>query len=60
MDMQQQKRIAYEMTMEYFKQHNLFGRPQAYIDQIVREFAEIENSFYESLTKNSKLFDKCL
>ena len=60
MDMQQQKRIAYEMTMEYFKLHNLFGRPKSCIDQIVNEFAEIENSFYESLTKNSKLFDKCL
>lgn len=48
------------MTMEYFKQNKLFTKTKGNEEEIVKEFAEIENAFYESLTKHSKLFDKCL
>lgn len=60
MVMQQQKEIAYQMTMEYIKQNKMFVKSKDKTDDMVKEFAEIENAFYESLTKNSKLFDKCL
>ena len=60
MVMQQQKQLAYDMTMEYFKPNKLFTKTKGNEEEIVKEFAEIENAFYESLTKHSKLFDKCL
>lgn len=60
MVMQQQKQLAYDMTMEYFKQNKLFTKTKGNEEEIIKEFAEIENAFYESLTKHSKLFDKCL
>lgn len=60
MVMQQQKQLAYGMTMKYFKQNKLFTKTKGNEEEIVKEFAEIENAFYESLTKHSKLFDKCL
>lgn len=60
MTRQQQQQIAYEMTLEYFKQNELFVRSKGQEDVIVKEFAEIENEFYKSLTKHSKLFDMCL
>lgn len=60
MTMQQQKQMAYDMTMEYFRQNNLFAKTKGYEDDIVKEFAETENAFYDSLTINSHLFNKCL
>lgn len=60
MILRQQQQIAYEMTMEYFRQNELFVRSKGQEDVIVKEFAEIENEFYKSLTKHSNLFDTCL
>lgn len=50
MDMTTQKRLAYEMTMEYFKQNNLFAKPKSQIKEIVEEFAEVQKNFYDSMT----------
>lgn len=56
MTVQQQKQISYEMTMEYFRQNKLFERTKGNEDEIVKEFAKTQKSFYESLTQNSRLF----
>lgn len=56
MDMTTQKRIAYEMTMEYFKQNELFSIPKNQIDETVKVFAEVQKMFYDAMTKHSREF----
>lgn len=60
MVMSQQKQLAYDMAMEYFRQNDMFKHQISDSDYMVEKFAEVENAFYTSLTKYSKEFDKCL
>ena len=50
--------LARQMTMEYFKQNSLFPKSKEQIDDTVKEFAEIENTFYKSLLSNKIRFKK--
>ena len=48
--------LARQMTMEYFKQNNLFPKSKEQIDDSVKEFAEIETAFYKSLLSHKTQF----
>ena len=50
--------LARQMTMEYFKQNNLFPKAKEQIDDSVKEFAEIETAFYKSLLSHKTQFTK--
>lgn len=50
--------LARQLTMEYFKQNDLFPKSKDKIDDMVKEFAEIETDFYKSLLNNKTKFKK--
>lgn len=55
MTMEQQKRLAYDLMMEYIKQnHSLHEVPLGNIPDIVEHCGDIFQMFYNSLTGNTK------
>ena len=50
--------FARQLTMEYFKQNALFPKSKENINDMVKDFAEIEQIFYKSLMDNKVKFKK--
>ena len=50
--------FASQLTMEYFKQNDLFTKSKENINDMVKDFAEIEQIFYKSLMDNKVKFKK--
>ena len=50
--------FARELTMEYFKQNDLFPKSKDEIDNMIKDFAEIEQVFYKSIMDNKVKFKK--
>lgn len=50
MAMEQQKRVAYELTMEYIKKHNVLADVKSNIPKMVMEVEDVYNRFYNNLT----------
>lgn len=54
MSIDQQKRIAYDLTVEYMRQRQLLSDVDSKIPEMVERFSDIYEKFYNSLT-NSKI-----
>ena len=44
-------KLARQLTLEYFRQNNLYPESKDQIDNMIKDFIEIENTFYNSLNK---------
>ncbi len=53
-----QSQFAHELAMEYFKQNNLFPKSIDGIDDMIKDFAEVEQAFYTSINKYHIMFKK--
>ena len=54
---EQQRQMAYEFAMEYFRAHNEFQCDYNDIPKIVDKFAEVQLSFFKSIRSTAR-FDE--
>lgn len=55
MTMEEQKKVAYDLTMEYIKVNNLLADVQSNVPKMVERVESVYQDFYKNLT-DKKIF----
>lgn len=55
MSLEQTKRIAYDLALEYTRQHLILSDVESNIPKMVEHFAEICEKFEDSLKQSTKM-----